>query len=219
MGLFVLPQLLPLFESLDVELPITTKMIMWAAVFFRDHGLVFTPLFIMGCAALYFALRLKAVKPLIDRFLLKVPMIGQIQLHSSLSQFCATMSLLLQSGIPILDAIPSSAQAANNDAFRSAIMATIPQVRGGTTFAAALRLNPGLFPHMVIELIQIGETAGSLAQTLSYVAEFHEEEAEYAVKTFTTALEPMLLMVIGLIVGIFIASILVPIYDITANVA
>lgn len=218
MGLFVLPQLVPFFESLDVKLPITTQFIMWAAKFFEAHGVIFVPSFLLGCFLFYSVLRTKAVKPVRDRLLLRVPLIGPIQTHASLSQFSATMSLLLQSGIPILEAIPSSAQATNNDAYRSALNATVSRVRGGTTFAASLREFPNFFPDMYVELVDIGESAGSLSNTLSYVASFHQDEAEYAVKNFTTALEPMLLIVIGILVGVFIASILIPIYDVTANV-
>jgi type IV pilus assembly protein PilC len=218
LGTFVLPQLIPLFESLDVELPVSTKALLWMSLFFRDWGFIFSPAAIFAGACVYWTLKMRALRPTIDRIILHTPLLGTIQKQSSVSHICSTMSILLKSGLPIVEALPATTQATTNAVFRKAMAGILPSLQEGHTLAQGLRQNKKLFPEMMITLIEVGETAGNLSDTLEFIANYHEEEVDYAVKNLSVTMEPALLVFIGIIVGMFVHAIITPIYNVTSSI-
>jgi len=217
-GTLVLPELIPLFESLDVELPWTTRALLHVASFFEAYGMAVTAGVFFVIAALLVLARLEIVKPALHSLFLTTPYIRTIQQRAAISQIAGTMGTLLRSGIPIQEAIAATAEATGNRVFRRALERTIPAIRTGHTFARALRQWGYLFPEMTVTLIDIGEETGTLAETLTYLKEYYEGEVEYAVKNLTVALEPILLIGIGLLVGATVLSIITPIYDVTGSI-
>ena len=128
------------------------------------------------------------------------------------------MGLLLKSGIPIKDAIGATSAATENRVYRSALAAALPVVESGNTFSKGLEGAGRAFPHMTVTLIDIGEETGTLAETLQYLADYYEEEVDFSLKNLTTALEPILLIGVGIIVGGIVLAIITPIYEVTGNI-
>lgn len=217
-GTLVLPELIPLFESLDVELPWSTRLLLSVAAFFEQYGVAVTIGVFLSIAAVLILGHLEVTKPFFHHLFLHIPYIRRIQQHAAIAQITGTLGTLLRSGIPIQEAITATAEATENRVFRNALLRTIPAIRTGHTFARSLREWGQLFPEMTVTLVDIGEETGTLAETLAYLKEYYEGEVEYAVKNLTIALEPILLIGIGLLVGVTVLSIITPIYDVTGSI-
>jgi type IV pilus assembly protein PilC len=217
-GLFVLPQLRPLFESLDVDLPATTRLLMRASGFLEAHGTTFLASVGASLLGLLLVLRLEAVKPLTHRMTLRIPLVGRIQRNNAIAQITETLALLLRSGIPILDAIPVTASVTANRVFRKGMTGTLPLLHEGNPLSKGIGARPDLFPPMVSTLIEIGEATGTLADTLGFIAACYEDEVDYSIKALTTAIGPVMLIFIGVLATVFIMSVLTPLYSLTSNV-
>lgn len=218
-SLFVLPQLRPLFESLDVDLPPTTRAMMWTSTFLESHGLVVTVTAAAALVGLLLVMRLEAVKPFTHRLFLRLPLIGGIQRNNAVAQITETLATLLQSGIPILDAIPVTANVTSNRVFRRGLMGALPLMQEGNTLSQAVSARADLFSPMMATLIEVGETTGTLSETLGFIAAYYEEEVDYSIKALTTAIGPVMLIFIGVLATVFIMSVLTPLYSLTSNVA
>ncbi|MBI3332129.1 type II secretion system F family protein [Candidatus Peregrinibacteria bacterium] len=217
LGIFVLPKLIPIFESLDMDLPWSTRLILWLAEFFGAYGLWVGFGTFVAAAVVLTLLSLERTKPLIHRLLLSLPYIRRIQINAGVAEFGATLSTLLKSSLPLKAALEATAHATRNRVFRAAIFQMIPHVTGGVTLAESIRKTGKLFPSMATTLIAVGEESGSLETTMDYIGSTYESEVDYAVKNLTTALEPMLLIGIGLIVGFTVISIITPLYNVTGG--
>ena len=217
-GTFVLPELIPLFEALDIKLPFGPRVLLSLANFFDAHGTVFSVSFVAACVALVFLGRLEGGKPFLHRLVLRIPYVNTIIRHSTITQITRTFGTLLRSGIPITEALRATSETTGNYVFRNALLRALPVVERGHPLYQGLEAAGNIFPTMAIRFIVVGEKTGTLAETLEHLSQFYEAEVEYAVKDLTTSLEPILLIIIGLIVGATILSIITPIYDITGNI-
>lgn len=217
-GTFVLPELIPLFQALDIKLPFGPRVLLGIASFFDAHGTVFSLSFIAVCVALVCLGRLERSKPLLHRVALCIPYVNMIIRHAVIAQTTQTFGMLLRSGIPITEALHATAETTGNYVFRNALLQALPVVERGHPLYQGLEAAGKIFPTMVIRFIVVGEKTGTLAETLEHLTKFYEAEVDYAVKDLTTSLEPILLIIIGLIVGATILSIITPIYDITGNI-
>jgi len=217
-GTLVLPQLLPLFESLDVTLPFSTRVLIFVSRFFQFYGVSFSTGVVGVVVAIFVLTRFEAVKPFLHKFFLMIPYIRSVQKQAAIAQLAGTLATLLKSGIAVREAIPAAAQAVENRIFRRAVMGALPVIESGHTLSEGLKKSGNLFPDMTVSLIAIGEETGGLSGTLDYLAEYYHGEVDYAIKDFTTALEPALLIGIGLIVGFTVMSIITPLYEVTGNI-
>jgi type IV pilus assembly protein PilC len=217
-GTLVLPKLIPLFETLDIELPWTTRLLLFVAHFLENYGIILGAVILVGMIGLYSITRMESFKPYWHRFMLYIPFIGNVQKQASAAQICASMGTLLGSGIPIRDAIPAAALSTENRVFRQALMDTAPVIESGRTFSEGLRQSGNIFPMMSKALVEVGEETGTLTETLSYLSDYFDAEVDYAVKNLTNALEPILLILVGLIVGGVVMAIITPIYDVTSSI-
>ncbi len=217
-GTLVLPKLIPLFETLDVALPWTTRLLLKTATFLEVYGVMSAILFVLILLILFLLTRLESVKPFWHRLLLIIPLVGNVQRKAAAAQISAALGALLGSGIPIRVALPAAAQATENRAFRSDILTALPVLESGRTLAEGLRSAGNSFPAMMTTLIDIGEETGTLTETLAYLAEYYDAEVDYAVKNLTTSLEPILLIVVGALVGGVVLAIITPIYDVTSSI-
>lgn len=216
-GIFVLPQLIPLFESLHVDLPLSTKIILWLAKFFKANGVLAGIGAVLLFGMLVMVNTAQRTKPLMQRFLYSLPYIHTIQINAGIAQFATTLSTLLQSGIPLLTALEATGRAMQNRTFQKAVATLLPHIAAGETFSESIRATGKLFPLLTVTLISVGEESGTLAQTMEYIGVTYEAEVDNSVKNFTTALEPILLIGIGLIVGFTVFAIITPIYNITGG--
>jgi len=211
--IFVIPTFQKLYEDLGGELPTLTRMVINASHWLRDYIGWVVLFIVVAVIALIQARKIKKVKYLIDYALLKMPVFGQLILKSSIANFARTLSSMISSGINILDALQISAETANNEVIRQAILDVKSQVEKGVSLSQALARHK-IFPPMLVNMVAIGEQAGNLDEMLSKVADFYEEEVDRTVDGLTSLIEPLMIVFIGGIIGVIIIALYLPIFKI-----
>lgn len=218
MSYYVLPQLIPLFKGLKVDLPITTRMVIWFSETVQTYGWqIAVGIITFGILFSWFVKQTFS-HPLTHLVLLNMPILRNITRNNNLVRFALTLGTLLKSGLPIVDALEITERTVPNFYFHRALGAVRKQVQRGGGFGVHMAEHERLFPRLATSMIHVGEESGRLDETLIYLAGFYEQEVDSATKTLTTALEPILLLCIGVVVGILALSIITPIYEITGNI-
>lgn len=218
MGMLVLPRLTPVFESIGITLPWTTRVLLAVAKFFETYGVLFTMGMVGGLTLIFFLTRLEAVKPFFHIILLRIPLIGKVLRLAAVAQATGTLATLLRSGIPLPQALAAVASTTSNRVYRRILRNALPLVQSGHTLSEGLRLYRWEIPPMATMLIEIGEQTGTLETALDELATNYETEVDRAVRDMTTAIEPLLLIIIGGIVGFTVIAIITPIYEVTGSV-
>jgi type IV pilus assembly protein PilC len=171
--------------------------------------------------AVYMFLRIKKTSPklqeAVDRFMLKAPVIGEITTKSAIARFSRTLETMSAAGVPLVEAMDSVAGATGNIVYHDASLKIRDEVSQGTQLQTSMR-NTGLFPNMAIQMVSIGEEAGSLDGMLAKVADFYENEVDNAVDALTSLLEPLIMSVLGVLVGGLIIAMYLPIFKLGAVV-
>ncbi|MEK7665269.1 MAG: type II secretion system F family protein [Patescibacteria group bacterium] len=215
---FILPNILNVFTTLKVELPITTRMLIWFANLLVNHGVLVA----FGLIALFtswlVARRLSFVQPLFHGILMSFPIIGSVVRNTNLARICRLMGTMLKSGMPINECIPVTVSVLKNVHYKWLFNSTLDEVSRGRTISSVLKKYPKRFPPMALRMISVGEETGTLPDMLIYLANFYEQEVDDATRNLSTMLEPVLLIVIGLMVGVLALSIVTPIYQILGTV-
>lgn len=212
---FVLPQMTSVFRSLDVELPWTTRLLIWTAETFQTHGAVLTPSILAGMIALVVLLRQRFLRPLVHRVSLHLPFLGRFIHELNRARFCRSLGTMLQSGVPIQEAIGIAASAMPNWVYKRSLQNIRTLIESGESFADIVGRYPALYPAMIERMIAVGERSGGLADSLLYLARFYEQKVAVKAKSISTIIEPLLLIVIGSVVGFVAVSIFTPIYSVT----
>lgn len=211
---FVLPKLLGLYKDFNVELPMSTKILIAVSSFSTR----FWPIvLIMIFAAYYFIkkyLATKAGKSAFDKFTLKLPVFGKIISISALVEATRTLAILIGAGISILDALSIVVDATENSVYQQAFLTVSHKVEKGLSLGTALEQEE-IFPPILVQMSQVGEQTGNLDDTLLRLSKYFEMESEMATKTMTTLIEPMILVVLGVGVGFLVMSVITPIYNLT----
>jgi type II secretory pathway component PulF len=219
---FVLPKITKLFKSLNFDLPLSTKILLWVADVMDKYG----PFIIFGFIIGLFLLRLltlqKFAKPAWHWLIIKMPIVGGIVTNYNLAMVTRTLSILLKSGLTIDHAISITTDTTSNVVYQKRLKEILPQVQRGKRLADSLAgIKQGkrrtLFPFLVVKMVGVGEQSGRLDESLAYLAEYFEREVDQTTKNLTTVLEPILLVVVGLIVGFIAISVISPIYQVTAK--
>ncbi|MCP4472941.1 MAG: type II secretion system F family protein [Gammaproteobacteria bacterium] len=209
---FVVPQFEELFESFGADLPALTVFVIRLSEFMQAWWWVIA-LSIGG--GVYLFLRIKKTSPKLqeafDRVALKAPVVGEITTKSALARFARTLETMSAAGVPLVEAMESVAGACGNIVYYKASMKIKDEVSQGTQLQTSMR-NTGLFPNMAIQMVSIGEEAGSLDSMLSKVADFYETEVDNAVDALTSLLEPIIMAVLGVLVGGLIIAMYLPIF-------
>lgn len=216
---FILPKLVDFFESFEVELPLTTKVLLFVAQGMKNYGI----LILLGLVALYalfiFLIKTSFIKPLWHRFLLHLPLIGTFLKGTTLSSFCRNFGIMLQSGIPIGQGLEICEGAMSNEVFKADIKKIGKEVEKGKSVEESLKKgNFFEFPSILTKMIGVGERTGNLEKNLLYLADFFEEEVDSMSKNLANILEPFLLLGIGLVVGFVALAIISPIYQLTGSI-
>ncbi|HET9263259.1 MAG TPA: type II secretion system F family protein [Vicinamibacterales bacterium] len=208
----VIPTFAAMFEGLGAELPLPTRVVIRASDLVVAWG--WLALILLGLAG-YAVKRYygtPAGRHAIDALLLKSPVLGNILRRVAVARFCRTLSTLLASGVPILDGMDITARTSGNAIIEDAILLTRTKIERGETVAAPLR-ETNVFPSMVVQMINVGETTGALDAMLSKIADFYEEEVDTAVAGLLTLLEPIMIAFLGVIVGGIVIAMYMPIFD------
>lgn len=217
-GLFVLPKIIPLFGSLNVELPLSTQILLWFAEFFKDYGL-HTAAILMGLIIFVpIFLNFKWVRPVSHWMYLRTPVFGKILVQVNLARFFRVFSTLMEAGVPIDSTLSICKNVMRNHSYKSAISRMKISVERGNSMARSISGNPRLFPVLVDNMMVVGERTGNLAESLIYLGQFYEEEVDEKMKNLSTVLEPILLIVIGSLVAFVAFSIIGPIYTLSGGI-
>ena len=215
---WVIPVFASLFANLDVPLPLPTRMVMGASGFLSRWGLLLS--LGMGAAGLSgaFYVRSGTGRKWLDRSTLAAPLVGQVTTQLLTARFARTLSTLLSSGVPILEAMDLTGRTLGNTRFQEAVLEVRSEVESGSTLAEPLGKS-GLFPKMASEIIQIGELTGTLDDMLLKLAVFYEEEADTSISRFLALLEPMMMLFLGIVVGGMVLSMYMPIFSLMGRLS
>jgi type IV pilus assembly protein PilC len=212
----VIPTFASLFAGLGAQLPLPTRVVIAASDWLVSYGWVLLPI---GGGISYGMKRYYATnngRHTIDAILLKMPILGNILRKVAVARFCRTLSTLLASGVPILDGLDITARTAGNAIVEDAIQTTRSSIERGETISAPLR-ETNVFPSMVVQMINVGETTGALDAMLSKIADFYEEEVDAAVAGLLTLMEPVMIAFLGVIVGGIVIAMYLPIFDLISK--
>jgi type IV pilus assembly protein PilC len=214
----VVPAFTELFTSMNVDLPLLTRIVIGASQFVGSYGI-----FIFGgLGILIFLLRSYYRTPkgryAVDGIILKAPVFGPLMRKIAVARFTRTMATLIASGVPILDCLDITARTSGNAIIEEAILNVKRAIEEGRTIVEPLASSK-VFPSMVVQMIGVGEQAGALETMLTKIADFYEEEVDAAVGDLMTALEPAMIVVLGVIVGGIVISMYLPIFTLVGQLS
>jgi type IV pilus assembly protein PilC len=212
----VIPTFASLFAGLGAQLPMPTRIVIALSDYIVAYGwIVIIVMGLMGWGLKSYYATTKG-RYLIDAIMLKLPILGGILRKVAVARFCRTLSTLLSSGVPILDGLDITARTAGNAIIEEAVQKTRTSIERGETISAPLR-ETGVFPSMVVQMINVGETTGALDAMLSKIADFYEEEVDTAVAGLLTLMEPVMIFFLGGIVGGIVIAMYLPIFDLISK--
>lgn len=215
MAVFVLPQLVETIESFEVELPIATRIFLSVTKALTDYGLIVFPSAIGGLLVLALLFRTKTLRPFLHRLFLRLPIAGKIVRMVNLARFDRAFGSLIQSGIPIVEALTIVRGILGNVQYQEAIEEVTGDVRKGVSVGKLLKKYGTLFPPIETDMIAIGEETGKLDDVLLYLAEYYEGSVDQMTKNLAQTIEPVLLIFIGIVVGGVVLAVIMPIYQIS----
>ena len=209
----VVPQFQSVFEGFGAQLPAFTLMVIAISEVLQEWWLlVLGGLFVMAFVLRYFYKKSEKFRDAVDRGLLKIPLIGSILYKSAIARYARTLATTFAAGVPLVDALDSVAGATGNVVFRNAVEKIKGDVSTGMQLNFSMRTT-GVFSSMAIQMTAIGEESGSLDEMLSKVATFYEDEVDNMVDNLTTLMEPMIMAVLGVLVGGLIIAMYLPIFQ------
>ena len=216
--LFVIPQFESLFKGFGADLPAFTQMIINLSKFVQNSGIYIALVAgAAGYAFFYFKKRSRKMRETLDRMTLKLPIIGPIMHKSAIARFARTLSTMFAAGVPLVEAMESVAGATGNIVYENATLAMRDEVATGTRLHRAME-NTGIFPNMVVQMIAVGEEAGALDEMSGKVATFYEAEVDNAVDSMSSLLEPLIMAILGVLVGGMVIAMYLPIFKLGAVV-
>ncbi|NOR17344.1 type II secretion system F family protein [candidate division WOR-3 bacterium] len=217
MLLFVIPIFAQMFEGVGAELPVMTQIVIGMSNLLKVWAIPGVIIIIALFTILRRWHKTESGAKAMDPLLLKMPVFGDLMKKQSIARFSRTLSTLLSSGVPIIDALEITARSSGNWVVEDAILKARTSIKGGENIADPLSKTT-VFPPMVTQMIAIGEASGGLDEMLSKVADFYDAEVDQAVENLTSALEPLIMVVLGGIVGFLVISMYLPIFQLAGTV-
>jgi type IV pilus assembly protein PilC len=216
--IFVIPSFEDLFKGFGADLPTFTRKVIDLSAFVRTKGL-YIVVVVSGAVAtfFYFYKRSRPFRQFLDRMMLKAPIIGPILQKAAIARYSRTLSTMFAAGVPLVEALQSVAGATGNIVYENGVLAMRDEVATGQRLQQAME-NTGLFPNMVIQMIAVGEESGSLDAMSSKVADFYEADVDDAVDNLASLLEPMIMGILGVLVGGLVVAMYLPIFKLGAVV-
>lgn len=213
--IFVIPKLSELYTQLNITLPLPTVIMIGLSNFTIKFWWLLIILGVIGVAALRRYKATEAGALVIDRIVLKLPILGKLNRDSSLTEFTRTLSSLIAAGVPILEGLKISSDVATNALHRQAVKRTINLVEKGSQLSKALGQDE-VFPAIVPQMVAVGEETGKIDDVLAKVSNYFELEVDHQVKNLTASLEPIIMIVLGVMVALLVISVILPIYSLTS---
>jgi type IV pilus assembly protein PilC len=217
MMIFVVPNFVGMFASLNAELPLITRTVVGISNFMKANYL-----YMLGItlAFIYIFNRYRKTpegQSYLDMLVLRIPVFGPMNLKIAVARFTRTLGTLVRSGVPILVALEVTEKTAGNSVVARGIAAARDSIKDGETISKPLAIS-GIFPPMVIQMIEVGEETGALETMLNRIADFYEREVKFAVEGLTSLIEPLLIIFLALVVGSIVASVMLPMFDIFGQI-
>jgi type IV pilus assembly protein PilC len=212
----VIPTFAALFSGLGADLPLPTRVVIGLS----DNLVRFFPFLLVGAGLAGYGFKqyysTDKGRRVVDATTLKMPVLGNIMRKIAVARFCRTLSTLISSGVPILDGLEITAKTAGNSIVEDAIMVTRKSIERGETISVPLK-DTNVFPPMVTQMIGVGEATGALDTMLAKIADFYEEEVDTAVAGLLTLLEPIMIAILGVVVGGIVIAMYMPIFDLISK--
>ena len=212
----VIPTFAALFSGLGADLPLPTRVVIGLS----DNLVRFFPFLLVGAGLAGYGFKqyyaTNKGRRVVDATTLKMPVLGNIMRKIAVARFCRTLSTLISSGVPILDGLEITAKTAGNAIVEDAIMVTRKSIERGETISVPLK-DTNVFPPMVTQMIGVGEATGALDTMLAKIADFYEEEVDTAVAGLLTLLEPIMIAILGVVVGGIVIAMYMPIFDLISK--
>ncbi|MGI9329559.1 MAG: type II secretion system F family protein [Gammaproteobacteria bacterium] len=214
--IFVIPQFESLFKGFGADLPAFTRMVINLSEFMRSQGWLVAGVIggVIG-GYIYMKKRSRKMREMQDRIVLKLPIIGDIMTKAAIARFARTLSTMFSAGVPLVEALDSVAGACGNVVYEIGVLEMKDEVSTGQRLQRAM-YNTELFPNMVIQMIAVGEESGSLDEMSAKVADFFEEDVDNAVDSLSSLLEPMIMAILGVLVGGLVVAMYLPIFKMGA---
>jgi type IV pilus assembly protein PilC len=213
----VIPVFAQLFSGLGGEMPLLTRLVIGASNFVADYFIFIALVVGFGIVAINRWHKTPHGRRVLDGLLLRIPIIGMLLRKISVARFCRTLATLTASGVPILDGLEITAKTAGNAIIEDAVMAVRKSVEEGKTISEPLAQTK-VFPAMVVQMINVGEQTGALDQMLSKIADFYEDEVDTAVAGLMKLIEPIMITVLGVVIGTIVTAMYLPLYSILTKI-
>jgi type IV pilus assembly protein PilC len=216
--IFVIPQFESLFQSFGADLPAFTQMVIDLSKFVQEKG-IFMAIAAGGAgyAFFYFKKRSRPMRRFLDRMMLKSPVIGPILVKAAIARYARTLSTMFAAGVPLVEALNSVAGATGNIVYEEAVLKIRDEVSTGQRLQRSME-QTALFPNMVIQMIAVGEESGSLDAMAAKVADFYEADVDAAVDAMSSLIEPLIMAILGVLVGGLVIAMYLPIFKLGAVV-
>jgi type IV pilus assembly protein PilC len=215
---FIFPKIVPIFQSVKATLPLSTRLLMQLSHFFSEWGFWLLGGLVVSIIGFIVLMRVSRRFHLwMDILLLRMPIFGTLSQNYNLANSTRTLGLLLKSDVRVVQSIELVAASTHNLVYQRALYAVAEQVVHGRRISEEMKTTPRLFPSLMTQMMLVGESTGNLSSSLLFLSDMYEEEISELTKRLTTMLEPILMIVMGLVVGFIAVSIIMPIYSITQN--
>lgn len=213
---FVIPKLTGLYKEFGTEMPLPTRILMFVSDFVVQIAFVFPILIIAGFVFFKYYAKRPNIKAKIDGLKLKLPIIGPLNEATLMTDISRTLSMLISTGVPLIDSVEIIGRSTGNIIFEKAFKRVSERVEKGFSLSDAMR-EQIVFPDILVEMVATGEQTGKLDKTLGNISHYFEVEAEQRVKTLTSAIEPLIMIVLGVGVGFLVFAVIMPIYSLTSQ--
>lgn len=217
MLVYVVPTLVQTFRELNIELPYSTRLIIAVSNFFLDNLILGSVLILVLILGLYFASQSEQGRRFIDFILLKIPVVSGLVKRTNAARTSRTLGSLIGAGVEILEALDITKDVIQNHYFKNVLTEARDNIEKGDPISKIFIANSNLYPSLVGEMIAIGEETGKLSEMLSRLAVFYESEVTEATKELSTIIEPALMIIIGIVVGLFSFSMIQPLYNVVGT--
>ncbi len=209
---FVIPTFESMFSSVDLALPAPTRFVIWMSDVIQNYWWLILGVIAAAIWSVRMYYKTSAGRLSLDKLLLRVPILGDLLRKTAVARFTRTLGTLLASGVSILDGLEITARTAGNRVIHDAVMRSRSSIAGGETIAEPLK-ESGVFPPMVTQMINVGEQTGTIDEMLDKIADFYDDEVDTAVEALLAAMEPILIVFLGVVVGGMIVAMYLPIFD------
>lgn len=215
---YILPKILGVFKDMDVELPPMTLFVIGISDFFRNHSVIVAALAVGGVIFLKFFLKTDAGKRTLSFITLRLPVVSNLVIKVNCARFARIYSSLLKSGVSVIDGLNIVSRTLSNVYYKDALKEGVAEIQKGTELSKVIGSHPRVFPILVTQMLEVGEETGKTEAVLEKLAEFYEAEVDQITKNLSSIIEPILMLMIGGMVGFFAVAMMQPMYSVLENI-